>query len=270
MCLSVTMRDSHSVRDLKQMYGKTHPGTSLDELVITYSGRVLENNDLSITRYGVPPGEYRLVSLGKSSAGDYVKLLIVYPESIKDSGGKVVSIRIRSLKPSVQCPDLEFGTVRLSCDSHSYTSSERQYAGFILYGWTDSDGYVKQDWRLGSKHCKSAYMVIQRSGKGAQPYEEEAKRAGLGQIHGAIYWNVFGKGQDPGRAVGEGFSVTIGRIWGYTFGDISGVFNSSDDAYHDSKRQMAELTKKCVKEIVYKWYYKQACGETFYVKDLMN
>ena len=53
-------------------------------------------------------------------------------------------------------------------------------------------------------------MVIQRSGKGAQPYEEEAKKAGLGQIHGAVYWNMFGKGQDPGRAVGEGFSVTIG------------------------------------------------------------
>ena len=133
MCLSVTMRDSHSVRDLKQMYGKTHPGTSLDKLVITYSGRVLENNDLSITRYGVPPGEYRLVFL-----------------------------------------------------------------------------------------------------------------------------------------FGEGFSVTIKHIYGYTLGEVSGVFNSNDDAYHDSKRQMAELTKKCVKEIVDKWYYEQACGETFYVKDLMN
>ena len=96
MCLSATMRDSHSVRDLKQMYGKTHPGTSLDKLVITYSGRVLENNDLTITRYGVPPGEYRLVSLGKSSAGDYYSLSIVDADSIKDSEGKVVSIRIRS------------------------------------------------------------------------------------------------------------------------------------------------------------------------------
>jgi len=85
MCLSVTMRDSHSVRDLKQMYGKTHPGTSLDKLVITYSGRVLENNDLSITRYGVPPGEYRLVSLGKSSAGDYYSLSIVHADQLKYS-----------------------------------------------------------------------------------------------------------------------------------------------------------------------------------------
>ena len=76
MCLSVTMRDSHSVRDLKQMYGKTrtHPGTSLDELVITYSGRVFgEQRPFDHQVWGapwrVPLGFSATVSLSGVTAG---------------------------------------------------------------------------------------------------------------------------------------------------------------------------------------------------------
>ncbi len=166
-------------------------------------------------------------------------------------------------KPNYQ--NLEFRTIRLSCESHQYDPrKEHKYAGFILYGWENDCGEVLEDWHLNGKHCKSAYLVIQGSDS---PDVKRYIGPAPGQVHGAVYWNVFGKGSVVSRAVGEGFALVKGE---YKWNSVT--FNANSDAYHDGRREISALAKKCVKQIEDDW--KCICGpcagKTYYVKKLLG
>ena len=175
--------------------------------------------------------------------------------TVNDS--ETIVVKSRSLADS---PDLTFKTIRLSCESHPYRPG-RNYGGFILYG-LESDGTVLQDWWLNGKHCKSAYLVIQDTGS------EEVKRyigKAPGQVHGAVYWNVFGKGADVEKAIGEGFSL---KDNGYEWN--SKTFNAKSDLYHDGKRNISNVMKMCVQQIWEDWRRKSAVGMTYSVKELLR
>ena len=160
-------------------------------------------------------------------------------------------------------PVLSFQTIRLSCESHPY-SSGRNYAGFILYGLRESDGEVLEEWWLNGKHCKNAYLVIQDTGS------EEVKRciaAGApGMVHGAVYWNVFGEGADVEKAVGEGFSLLNGTYkWNsYTFND------NRSDTYHDGQNVISSMMEECVRKILDDWRCNSSLGKTYRVKELLD
>ena len=85
-----------------------------------------------------------------------------------------------------------------------------------------------------------------------------------GAVHGAVYWSVFGRGADPKRAVGEGFSWQNG-----SYGWNSGVFNANDDAYHDGRREISHLARACVEKIMEDWMRNSSIGKTYSVKDLL-
>ena len=84
-------------------------------------------------------------------------------------------------------------------------------------------------------------------------------------VHGAVYWNVFGEGADVTRAVGEGFAYVNGECkWN------SYTFNANSDAYHDGKRGISDLAKKCVSRIINDWRQTSQVGKTYSVKDLLH
>ena len=270
----LTVGKTHSIGDLK-MYGRVYPGTPLDGLTFSVNGRTLENDDHSITVYGLQPGEYHLVTPSDDPDFERQVLRPQCKRVVDAHAGKTnfwkriysICISPKSGSRDEKHPDLEFDTIRLSCDSDTYDSSSKRYAGFILYGWKDDVGYVRDKWELGGKRCKSAYMVIQDSSSaGVKRYIGQTP----GQVHGAVYWNVFGKGADPYSAIGEGFSVEVGSIWGYTLKYTSGVFTGHTDVYRDSERDMAGLTQKCVEYIVKDWWNNSSTGKTYQVKDLVN
>ena len=162
-------------------------------------------------------------------------------------------------------PDLKFQTICLSSESHPYSSEEKEYGGFILYGWNGGRG-VKQDWNLNGKHCRGAYLVIQGiHSPGVQKCMEKRDPPPLGVVHGAVYCNVFGTEEDPRKAVGEGFSLQSGK---YSWN--SWTFNNGSTAYHDGKKHMAVLTAKCVELILIDWKHNSAYGKTYTVKELLS
>ena len=170
------------------------------------------------------------------------------------------TIAVRSSRPDF--PDLTFKTIRLSCESHPYRPG-RNYAGFILFGLQESDGRVLQEWQMNGKRCKSAYLVIQDTGS------EEVKRyigKARGQVHGAVYWNVFGEGADVLKAIGEGFALVDKEYKWNSF-----TFNAKlDRIYHDGDNAMSEEGRKCVRQIWEDWRRNSAVGKTYSVKDLLK
>ena len=175
---------------------------------------------------------------------------------------KSSTIYVESKKPGY--PDLKFHTIRLSSESHPYNSEENEYGGFILYGWNGGGG-VKDDWYLNGKHYKAAYLVIQGIHSPGVQRCKNSNPSPPGKVHGAVYWNVFGMGADPRKAVGEGFSLRSGK---YSWN--SWTFNANSDAYHDGKKQMAVLTAKCVRKILDDWKQNSACGKSYRVNELLS
>ena len=153
-------------------------------------------------------------------------------------------------------PDITFNTICLSSESHAFSEKESRYAGFILYAWTDDNGVVKDVWQLNGKHCKSAYFVIQGTDSPEVKQYRGSDKA-PGQVHGAVYWNVFGEDEDVKKAVGEGFSFVDGEYkWNST------TFNANSDAYHDGIRKISHLAEKCVTRIVKDWKRISVRGQT--------
>ena len=195
-----------------------------------------------------------------------ITLVMTTEPHVIDEDGKVKAITIYSKVEGH--PDLTFETIRLSCKSHEYTP-DADFAGFILYGWKPPNTeQVKTKWELGGKRCKSAYMVIQNT---TSPDVKRYMGMAPGMVHGAVYWNVFGKGEDPRQAEGEGFSVrnlkdsAINNPWN------SGVFNANPGAYHGSKKQISVLGHVIVKYIINKWEKNSAAiGSTYSVGDILS
>ena len=176
----------------------------------------------------------------------------------KESG----SIVVTSTKS--EFPDLSFQTIRLSCASDPYRPGKDNYAGFILFG-LKSDRIVTQDWWLNGKHCKSAYLVIQDTdSEGVKRYIGKAP----GQVHGAVYWNVFGEGADVTKAIGEGFAWRNGelRLNSATFN----IRKDSNGAYHDGEKVISKEMEKCVGKILVDWRDHSSLGKTYKVKDLLD
>ncbi len=276
--LAISVRDSDTVQEVKRKYSE-HSGIPPHRISLTFCEEELEDHR-ALHECGIASGDLHLVSLGLSrhssrpegvvyrqsfGAGttlpQAVSLAAVTMAPHTDQHGDTDAIIVTSkMKPKY--PDLKFKTIRLSCESHLYSSSEENYAGFILYAWTDEEGVVRDDWVLNGKHCKSAYLVVQSTDSdGVNRYTRKAP----GQVHGAVYWNVFGEGAVVRRAVGEGFSLQNGK-----YGWNSVTFNANADAYHDGRRQISILAKKCVKTIMDDWKRNSRIGKTYYVKHLLN
>lgn len=164
------------------------------------------------------------------------------------------------LTNSKKVPVLSFNTIRLSPDSHPYRSW-KNYAGFILYGLKKSDGEVLKDWKLNGKHFKSAEIVIQDTDSEAvKRYIGHAQ----GQVHGAVYWNVFGEGTDVTRAIGEGFSLRNGNYnW------KSYTLNANADSYHDHEGWVSSQMEKCVRKILEDWR-RNSSKKIYTVKELLE
>ena len=271
--VTVSVKGSDAVRDVVLRFYQ-HTGVEQEHRVI-FCGQVLEN-DKSISDYGIAPGDLHLLSLGPkigleigiqekwhydSPPLPFHCLVAVNAMAVTTSDGKVDTFRVISdQKPKY--PDLLFKTIRLSCESHPYSSSEKKYAGFVLYGWRDENDHVLDDWRLNGKHCKSAYFVIQ--GTDSPSVKQYIGRA-PGQVHGAVYWSVFGKDSKVNMAVGEGFAYINGECkWN------SLTFNANIDTYHDGKRGISDLAKTCVGAIIRDWKQTSQIGKTYSVKELLN
>ena len=148
--------------------------------------------------------------------------------------------------------------------SHKYQTG-RRYGGVIIYQYNG-----KSDWRTANNtHCRTGCIVIQDTDS------EGVKRSMStedGVVHGAVYLNAFGESKKEAEVVGEGFA-----IWDGEFKICSGVFNNSQDTFHNESREMAELSQRCVRKIVEYW---KAAGpdlaswsrtdRTFEVKDLLQ
>ena len=173
-------------------------------------------------------------------------------------------IRVKS-KINPPYPDIKFDTIYFSNASHAFRGKHRSYAGFILYAWEEDKKKVKIEWWLNRRHCKSAYFVIQDTdSRDVKRYRGRDKAPG--QVHGAVYWNVFGEGADVNKAVGEGFAYRNGNLeWN------SSVFNKGHMAYHDNMREISDVAKVCVEKIINDWTGRQTSEEVEYkVKDLFS
>ena len=283
--LTISVLSTDTVHQVKRKCSKI-TGISVDKISINFATKKLENGS-PLHRYGIASGEMSLVSLGLKDpedsdhkdnfdVADEEKYRLycnhgAYPvlrhsfaaTTVAKPYNKSSTIYIESEEPGY--PDLKFHTIRLSCESHPYNSKEDEYGGFILYGWDDGDGGVKDDWYLNGKHCKGAYLVIQGIHSPGVQRCKNSDPSPPGKVHGAVYWNVFGMGEDPCKAVGEGFSLRFGSyFWN------SRTFNANSDVYHDGKKQMAVLTAECVKRILDDWKQHSACGKTYRVKELLS
>ena len=164
-----------------------------------------------------------------------------------------VTITVESRHPSKK---ININRIRLSCESDVY-NNEQNYVGLILYGWTNSEGQVQTDWRLNGKHCKSGYVVIQNA------YDTESSEGPvISNFHNEVYWNVFGRGSDTSRAIGEGFSI------------IAGSYIPKYDVFAECVRCDAEsgvitMAEKCARGIVNDWIRGGYPGKTYHVKDLL-
>ena len=64
-----------------------------------------------------------------------------------------------------------------------------------------------------------------------------------------MYKSVFGEDIDRSKVIGEGFSIQNG-----SFKVNSGVFNNpASSEYHDSRKQMSEITMCCIGKVVRSW-----------------
>ena len=141
------------------------------------------------------------------------------------------AIFIESKEP--RDPALQLRVIHFSCASDPFQKGHN-YAGFILYSHNG-----ETDWYLNGRHCKTGYLVIQDTSK----HEGVAD----GDLHGAVYMNMFG--ENIGDTVGEVFLYVDG-IFKWQSHSFNTQYSSS---YHNSDKEMAEVTKKCVSRILEEW-----------------
>lgn len=264
--LVVSVRNADTVKDVKEKYAQS-TGASKDDIHISFRENILQDSD-PLHKYGIPSGQLSLVSLGQKEllyraddfgveSMDQVKPICLAARTTKSDDSETITV----ISSRSKDPDLSFKTIRLSCGSHPYSSSEKNYAGFILYG-LQVEGKMLQDWQLNGRHCKSAYLVVQGTDSDeVKKYKKEAP----GQVHGAVYWNIFGKGTDVSKAIGEGFALQDGK---YKWNSIT--FNANSDSYHDGKREISRVAKKCVRKILDDWQHNSSLGKTYSVKELLS
>ena len=261
MCLTVSVSDTDTVQHVKEKYAK-HAGCSPEDIHITYSEIDLHHDHHHMQKHGIAPGDLHLVSLGQGQHPITGEDVVILAAVTTKHSPRVDCITVASHDKPTH-PDLVIQTIRLSCESHRYDpSKEHNYAGFILYAWENEHGEVLEDWRLNGKHCKSAYLVIQGTDS---PDVKRYTGKAPGQVHGAVYWNVFGKGADVSKAVGEGFAIVNEK---YKWNSLT--FNAKGDAYHAKKREISALAQKCVKQIEDDWKRTSPVGKTYSVEKLLS
>ena len=137
---------------------------------------------------------------------------------------------------------LNIHTVTLSQKSDAFLGSSYSYAGFIIYQYHGRSNWITQN----GTRCECGYLAIQRTDS------EKIKRLQSGTpgvVHGAVYKSVFGEDIDRSKVIGEGFSIQNG-----SFKVNSGVFNNpASSEYHDSRKQMSEITMCCIGKVVRSW-----------------
>jgi len=139
-------------------------------------------------------------------------------------------------------PSFTINTIHISCSSDAYRGPGHKYGGIILYG---CDG--KSEWyTTNGTHCKTGYLVIQDTDCCTAPQHKYPNEPG--EVHGAIYRDVFGESCVGRNVVGEGFGVENGE---FTY--ISGVFNAANDEYRDCDRSMSLRIKRCLEQVVRIW-----------------
>ena len=263
---TVDAKGPNTVRELKLKLQTAMPGLSLDGDVRI---SVIQGDDQQPMHLHIQCGDLHFGCRGfVRSPGIEPPIHAIIgaanteKRSRHNSSGKIDTIVVRST--SSKDSDLEFTTIRLSCESHAYNKKEENYAGFILYGWRQNgNGKVLQDWWLNGKHCRNAYLVIQ--GTDSAGVKEMRRKGAPGQVHGAVYWNVFGEGADPGHAVGEGFAL-VGKDQKWN----SWTFNGQSDAYHDGKKKISVAAQECVVKIMKDWKKTSKVGKTYTVEQLLN
>ena len=188
--LAVSVRDTDTVLDLKKQYAQS-TGVSVDDVHITFHEEELKHGQ-QLHQYGIKPGKMTLVvqehtTEETDSASAQIRCTAV-SDIEYDPVLCVITVKPSTLADPNYYPDLVIETIRLSCQSHSYTSG-RNYGGFILYGWQENKNTkVKDDWTLNGRHCLSGYMVIQDTDDARiKQYRSEGAP---GVVHGAVYWNV--------------------------------------------------------------------------------
>lgn len=264
--LVISVRNADTVEDMKVKYALA-TGVSKNDIHISFREDILQDDD-PLHKYGIPSGQLTLVSLGQrehlyraddfgvEGMGQIMKPICLAAATTESYDSETITVTSSRSKD----PDISFSTIRLSCESHLYESG-KNFAGFILYG-LEVEGKVLQDWRLNGKHCKSAYFVVQSTDS------DEVKRfigRAPGQVHGAVYWNVFGEGAVVSNAIGEGFALK-GRKYKWN----SVTFNANSDSYHDGRRVISRLAKKCVRKILDDWQLNSSLGKTYTVKQLLS
>ena len=181
-------------------------------------------------------------------------------------GAANVSMREGELicKPDPAYPNLpsfSVKTIHISCKSDAYRGTAYDYAGVIIYS---CEG--KSEWQTANgTRCKSGYLVIMDTAtKKVTKYQGESP----GCVHGAVYRSAFGEQRKEGSVIAEGFSVREG-----VFKINSGVFNWTEDGYHDKKKSMNRNSAHVVEKVVNYW---MEAGEDFLrcqnvkVQDLLN
>ena len=272
-CVSVSVIESETVGDV--LYKFTQQTEEWEvEFQIFFGGILLESHK-SLSEYGIESGDLHLLPQRnpcnearlhrdharvsrRSAPADSSRLatLVAVPDRAVDrkKSGVYDAIWVVS-KMNPPYPDIRFHTIYFSNVSHPFRGKQRSYAGFILYAWEDDNGDVKIEWRLNGRRCKSAYFVIQDTDSADAGVKRYIGRA-PGQVHGAVYWNVFGVGADVTKAVGEGFAFRNGNLEWKSY-----TFNANPDAYHDNMRVISDLAKICVEKIINDWKKRQTSKE---------
>ena len=152
-------------------------------------------------------------------------------------------------------------TIHISCRSDTFEGQNHNYAGVIIFQYNG-----ETDWRTANgTRCTSGYLVIQDTdSEDVQQWRGETD----GVVHGAVYRNAFGE-VNTSNVIGEGFAIQGGL-----FQVNSGVFNNPPGSeYHDSRRQMSQISSYCIEKVVESWMTagSRSLGcRNFPVEDLME
>lgn len=122
--------------------------------------------------------------------------------------------------------------------------------GIILYAY---DG--KQDWYLNGVHCKTGYIIIQKT----DGLEERVKKKYnlnylSGQVHGAVYASVFGRNIDV-KVLGSGFSYNGKEGKKKTWKWRSMSLNKQD-GFHVGNGKVTPIENKWVRKALENWIKK--------------
>jgi hypothetical protein len=140
-------------------------------------------------------------------------------------------------------PIIKIETVHISCSSDSYDANE-DMAGLIIYSFDN-----KQMFELNGHRCRTGYILIKATKNIAHVKSDQ------GIVHGSLFKWFFGIEPDN-RFVGAGFALHE-----RTHKFNSGIFNATDDDYHDDSKSMSEheiyLIKHTMKELFINDKWKQ-------------